>query len=429
MTFRSSLSLAFLTLAFLPGPSMVGGQDLDIPSNLTLDNAMRLAVDRNPTLAASKNEILAAEGDRIAAGKRPNPVFSLQFEDFPLSASPGPFFDIQEITSRVDYEIEMGGRRQLRTQAATQALEARKRIYADEVRRMLLRVQEAYCRVILATSNLATSESILGQVKRTIEVNRVRLKEGDISALDLNRIEVETLKFQDDVFQADLAVRNAKSSLLALLNARDLSQDLDIVGTMAFDYQNSESGLPPRVTLRDLIETALKQRPDLAAYLEAEKRSDTEIRLQRAIRSPNISVGAGYKRNLTDNAVVFGLTIPLKVFNRNEGEILRAEAEQKRTANLLSALRKDIQLEVQKAFNAVEVNRRRVEFIRTQQLKRAEETSRVTLQSYNLGGATLIDYLDAQRTYRDALRIFNQALFDERVSMYELASAVAQGAQ
>ena len=429
MTFRSSLSLVFLMLAFLPGPSMVGGQDLNIPSNLTLENAMRLAVDRNPTLAAAQNEILAAEGDRIAAGKRPNPVFSLQFEDFPLTASPGPFFDIQEITSRVDYEIERGGRRQLRTQAATQALEARKHIYADEVRRMLLRVQEAYCRIILATSNLETSESILGQVKRTIEVNKVRLKEGDISALDLNRIEVETLKFQDDVFQADLAVRNAKSSLLALLNAGDLSQDLDIAGTLAFDYQNSESGPPPGAPLRDLIETALKQRPDLAAYLEAEKRADTEIRLQRAYRSPNISVGAGYKRNLADNAVVFGLTIPIKVFNRNEGEILRAEAEQKRTGNLLSALRKDIQLEVQKALNAVEVNRRRVEFIRTQQLRRAEETSLVTLQSYNLGGATLIDYLDAQRTYRDALRIFNQALFDERVSMYELASSVAQGVQ
>jgi len=429
MTFRSSLSRVLLGLAFMPGPSIVYAQELDIPSRLTMDRAIQLAVDRNPLLAASESEILAAEGDRIAAGKRPNPVFSLQFEDFPLSASPGPFFDIQEITSRVDYELEMGGRRKLRTQAASQALETQKRLYADQVRQMRLKVQEAFYHAILATSNLETSKLILDQVKRTIELNQVRYREGDISALELNRIEVETLRFQDDVFQADLAVRNAKSTLLALLNAKDLSQDLNVVGNLAVDYGNLDAGLPPQAPLVDLIQAALKQRPDMAAHLETEKYAETATRLQRANRSPNITVGAGYKRNLTDNAIVFGFSIPLKVFNRNEGEILRAEAEQRRTANLGSALRKEIQLEVQKSFNAVEINRQRVEFIRTQQLKRAEEASRVTLQSYNLGGATLIDYLDAQRTYRDALRIYNQALFDERISLYELSTSIAQGVQ
>ena len=84
---------------------------------------------------------------------------------------------------------------------------------------------------------------------------------------------------------------------------------------------------------------------------------------------------------------------------------------------------------MQQAHNAVEINRQRVHYIRTQQLPKAEEVGQVTLKSYNLGGATLIDYLDAQRTYRDALRTYNQALFDERVSLYELSSSIAQGVQ
>ena len=188
-------------------------------------------------------------------------------------------------------------------------------------------------------------------------------------------------------------------------------------------------GLPPQAPLSELFGMALKQRPDIAARLEEPRRADTETRLQRAIRSPNITVGGGYKRNLTDDTVVFGVTIPLKIFNRNEGEIMRADAEQMRAANLVAAVQKDVQLDVQKAHNAVEINRQRVEYIRTQQLKRAEEASQVTLQSYNLGGATLIDYLDAQRTYRDALRIYNQALFDERISLYELSSSIALGVQ
>jgi outer membrane protein TolC len=110
------------------------GQGPDIPSALTLENAIQLAVERNPTLAAAKNGIQAAEGERIAASKQMNPAFSLQLEDFPISNHPGPFFDVQEITSRVDYEIEGGGRRRLRTKAASQATTAQKLAYGDQTR-------------------------------------------------------------------------------------------------------------------------------------------------------------------------------------------------------------------------------------------------------------------------------------------------------
>jgi cobalt-zinc-cadmium efflux system outer membrane protein len=409
--------------------SRIQAQEPVIPSSLNLDDAIRLAIDRNPTLAAAKNEIQAAEGDRLAASKRLNLAFSLQFEDLPISSHPGAFFDVQEITSRVDYEIEMGGRRKLRTEAANQALGAQKLAYQDQVRLMRLQVQRAFSEAILAKSNLETSKSILDQAERMISLNRVRFEQGDISALDLNRIEVEKLKFQDDFYRADLALRNAKSSLLALLNAPDLSLDVDVIGALPVNYQNPEPGLPPQAPLSELIGMALKQRPDIAARLEEQRRADTETRLQRAIRSPNITVGGGYKRNLTDDTVVFGVTVPLKIFNRNEGEIIRADAEQMRAVNLVAAVQKDVQLDVQKAHNAVEINRQRVDYIRTQQLNRAEEASQVTLESYTLGGATLIDYLDAQRTYRDALRIYNQALFDERISLYELSSSIALGAQ
>jgi cobalt-zinc-cadmium efflux system outer membrane protein len=420
-------SLIF-TVAVLSA-SIVPAQEPVTPSQLTLDEAIHLAISRNPILAAARDEIQAAEGDKIAAGRRPNPAFSLEFEDLPIRAHPGSFFDVQEITSRVDYEIERGGRRRLRTEGAAQTLEARKLDYQDQIRLMRLEVERAFFRIILAKSNLEASKSILSQAESAISLNRVRYREGDISALDLNRIEVEKLKLQDDVFQADLALRDARSSLLALLHEPDLSRKVDAIGTLSVDEQNPESQLPPKAPLDELIRTALSRRPDIAALRQEQRRADTETRLQKALRSSNITVGGGYKRNGIDNAVVFGVSIPLKIFNRNEGEIIRADAEHKRASNLAAALQKDIQLDVQRAYNAVEINRQRVDFIRTRQLKKAEEASQVTLQSYNLGGTTLIDYLDAQRTYRDALRLFNQALFDERVSLYELSSSIALGDQ
>ncbi len=429
MPIKKSRIRAMLFLVVALGTPRIEAQQSDIPSPLTVEDAVRLAVSRNPALLAARDEVQALEGDRITASKRPNPAVSLQAEDYPISTNPGPFFETQEITLRFDYEIERGGRRRLRTEAAQQALESQRFTYRDRVRLLTLEVERAFTRAILAKSNLEASRSLLEETERMISLNRVRFEQGEISALELNRIEVEKLRFQDDVFQADLMLRNAKSSLLALLNAPDLSRDVDVTGTLQVTSQASEPGLPPRIPLAELLRTAYEQRPDMASRLEEKRRAGTETLLQRAIRSPNITVGGGYKRNLTDNTIVYGVTIPLHIFNRNEGEIVRAEAEQMRAVNLVAAVRKEIELNVQQAYNAAEVNRQRVEFIGTQYMKKAEEASRVTLESYNLGGATLLDYLDAQRAYRDTLRIYNQALFDERISLYELASSIGSGVE
>ncbi len=420
---------ALLFAVVILSPFSTQAQQSDIPSRLTVVDAIRLAIGRNPSLLAAKSEIQALEGDKVAAGKRLNPALSLQAEDFRISTNPGPFFRTQEITLRFDYEIERGGRRQLRTAAAHQALESQRLVYQDRVRLLTLEVERAFSRVILAKSNLEASRTLLEQTERMIALNRVRFEQGEISALELNRIEVEKLKSQDDVFQGDLMLRNAKSSLLALLNAPDLSRDVEVVGTLQVTDQIPEPGLPPRVALGELLRLAFEQRPDMASRIEEKRRADTTTLLQRALRSSNVTVGGGYKRNVVDNSIVFGVTIPLKFFNRNEGEIARADAEQLRAANLVAAVRKEVELDVQQAYNAAEVNRLRVEYIGSQAMKRAEEASRVTLASYNLGGATLIDFLDAQRAYRDTLRIYNQALFDERISLYELASSVGSGVE
>jgi cobalt-zinc-cadmium efflux system outer membrane protein len=429
MSLRSAHLAALLCIAVVLNAFPIHAQESDIPSRLTLEDAIRLAIGRNPALSAAKDEVRALEGDKITASKRLNPAVSLEAEDFKISTSPGPFFETQEITLRFDYEIERGGRRRLRTEAAQQAMESQRLIYQDRVRLLTLDVERAFSRAILAKSSLEAAHSLLEETERMISLNRVRFEQGEISALELTRIEVEKLKFQDDVFQADLMLRNAKSSLLALLNAPDLSRDVDVAGALQVTRQASEPGLPPHAPLAELLRMAYERRPDMASRLEQKRRADTETLLQRAIRSPNITVGGGYKRNLTDNTIVYGVTIPLKVFNRNEGEIIRAEAEQMRAVNLAAAVRKEIELEVQQAYNAAEVNRRRVEYIGTQYMKKAEEASRVTLASYKLGGATLLDYLDAQRAYRDTLRIYNQALFDERISLYELASSTGSGVE
>jgi outer membrane protein, heavy metal efflux system len=186
ITCRSALFLVLVLNA-----AGIRAQESAIPSQLTLDDALHLAIDRNPAIAAAGNEIQAAEGDHIASGKRLNPVFSLQTEDFPIRAHPGPFFQTQAITSRVDYEIETGNRRRLRSDATGLALETKKLAYQDQVRQMRLQVEKVFYQTILAKSNLEASRSILAQTEQMTALNRVHFQQGDLSGLDLNRIEVE----------------------------------------------------------------------------------------------------------------------------------------------------------------------------------------------------------------------------------------------
>lgn len=396
-----------------------------LPQQITLADATRLAVERNPLIAAGHNAVEMAEADAVTARLHPNPAVTVETENYPyFRSNPGPYFSNQEITARFDYEIQTRNRLKLRTAAAEETVEREEAVYRNEMRLLRLEVQSAFYRVLLAQSNLDLAQSTLEQTDQVIALNQTRFEQGDISELELTRVQVERLQFADDVFQARLEVRNAKAALLALLNAPDLGTDVTVVGDLS---ETPQLGVPFEAAPNELYELASGTRPDLRAAQAELQRAAAQNRLQRAVSSPNVTVGGGYKRNGPDNSLVFGVTIPLPIFDRNQGGVLRSEAESRRAANVAAATRKQIELEIQQAYNAFQVNRERVEYIRSQQVQRAEQVSQVTLTAYRLGGSPLMDYLDAQRRYRDTMRVFNRALFDERTSRFQLAAAVGKG--
>lgn len=396
-----------------------------IPSQLTVDQAVELALLRNPTLSAARNNIEMAEAEVVGALLRPNPAVSVESESYPYFRSdPGPFFSNQELTARVDYEIQPKRQRRLGAEAAELSIRRETAAFDDVARLLRLDVRGAFYRVLLAVSNRELAEAILEQTDQVIALNRTRFEEGEISGLELTRIEVERLRFADDLFQARLELQNSKAALLALLNAPDLGADIEVLGDLE---AVPDLGIPVEADGAEVLGLATARRPDLRAATAEVERSSAQNRFQRAIASPNITVGGGYKRDGPDHSLAAGVTIPLAVFDRNQGGILRSEAEIRQARNLLAVVRNRIALEVRQAYNAVNVNRERVEYIRSQQVQQAEEASRVTLAAYRLGGAPLMNYLDAQRRYRDTMRVLNQALFDERVSLFRLAAAIGEG--
>lgn len=420
------LAAVWVIACSVAGPAAAFGQ-APIPPRLSLADAVALAYERNPDLTAVRAGVDAAEADRMAASRRPNPALSIDSAGYPVfeTANPG-YWGGQEFTVRIDQELELAGRRRLRTAAADAAREAAVLRAEDQARQLALEVKRAYLAVVLARADRAVAQASLDEIDRVIGLNQARFAQGEISGAEVRRLQVERLRFVEDVFAADLAVRNTRSGLLALLNAPQLDQPVELTDGLKLSVSSAEAALqavgPSQA--QDVLRQAMAQRPDLQGAKATESQAETTTRLQRALRTPNLTIGGGYQNNFGSDGVVVGVTVPLPLFNRNEGGIARADAERRAADARLTATSLAVRLDVQRALNAVETNRARVDYIEREYLTNAQESRDIVLASYRLGVANLIDFLDAQRAFRDTQRIYNRALFDQRVSLFELAAAV-----
>jgi len=415
-----------ISVLFSTTAAYARGQDLVVPARMTLEEALHLANERNPNLAAARNIVEIAEAQRIDARLRPNPAVTFESANYPLFESPRPSFgNNQEVTFRFDQEIELAGRRGLRTQAAETGVSAAEAAFQDEKRRLDFEVRRGYFGVVLAKADLEVARAALDEIDKVISLNRARYEQGEISGGEVRRIQVERLKFVDDQFAAELALRNARSTLLALFNAPNLGVEFDVVETLNITDTTGAAATEAlqAIDATGLRTQALTLRPDLLAAQQQVQRADTETRLQRALRTPNITVGGGYRRDFGTNAVVFGVTVPLPLSNRNQGGVARAEAERRQAANLATATATGVLLEVQQAVNAVDVSRARVAYIEREYLTPSRESRDIVLAAYRLGTADLIDFLDAQRAFRDTLRTYNRALYEQRLGLFQLAAA------
>ena len=397
-----------------------------VPGKLTLADAVRIATDRHPSVAAARNDVEIAAADRLTASRRPNPALTLSSDGYPLFESPRPpFGNNQEFVARFDQEIETAGRIGLRTKAADAGVEAAELRAKDRVRQVRFEVHRAYFQMVLAKADVEVATGALGEIDRVIDLNRARAQQGEISGAELRRLQVERLRFVDDVFGAELTLRNARAVLLTWMNVPDLTTTFDVVEPL----QPPSGALTAAASSGPLNGAALQMealraRPDVLAAGREVARADTETQLQRALRTPNLTVGGGYKRDFGTNAVVFGATVPLPLFNRNPGGVARADAERRRAENDQAIATLGVALDVQQAINAFEIDRQRVQYIEREYLSNARESRDIVLASYRLGAANLIDFLDAQRAFRDTVRTYNRALYDLRVSQFQLDAAI-----
>jgi cobalt-zinc-cadmium efflux system outer membrane protein len=431
-----SILIALIGVAGWLAGGTAAAQTDTVPARLSLADAVRLADERNPTLDAARQQVGVADAGTAAAKRWPNPLASIESAGYNGQSTPYGFWDRQELTIRVEQEFELAGRRRLRGEAAGAAAAATRAALDNRVRQLHVEVQRVYFQLVLARLDAEQARASLAEIDQVIAVSRSRYKQGEISGGELRRLEVERLKFSEDALQAELATRTSRSALLALLGAPRLDQPLEPIDTLTAPGGRTEGvvapGPPaPGAASRAAVLTsqALASRADITAARQEQVRAQAELGLQQALGTPNLSVTGGYRRDFGANGLVWGVAIPLPLLDRNASGITRAEAEQRLAGSLLKEREVAVSLEVQQAFDLVDISRERVASIERDYLQKAREARDAVLAAYRAGESDLLDYLDAQRAYRDVQRTYNRALFDHRLSLLQLDAAIGAGAK
>ena len=331
------------------------GQEAALPARLTLEEALRIAEARNPQVVFARQGVAGSEADVVAAGKRPNPSFAFSSEGIPLSQANRPaFFDNQELTVDVQQEFEPGGRRRLRTEQASYGVAASRATVQDTVRRLRFEVCRAYVQVVLAKADDEVARTTLDEIDHVLAIDRARFEQGELSGVELRRLQVERFRFADDAFAAELALRNARSALLAVLNVRPLDQPFEAVDDLLSTSFAATRAEPPE-SAAAVVGLALASRPDLDVARRERDRAQAGIRLQEVSAPRRFPSGRASTR-FGSNGLVVTFGVPLPLLDRNQGGIARAGAEERQAAAQLAAPKR-VTLKVQEALNAVDVSR------------------------------------------------------------------------
>ncbi|HEY8998636.1 MAG TPA: TolC family protein [Edaphobacter sp.] len=376
-----------------PTPPPPSGQAAAPSTPLTLDQAVARAIAANPTLLSAQQHVSAVGANKITAGLRQNPNLTLYGQgltlpETPNSPSGNPFF----YSANVSRLFERGQKRRWRLDSANAATDTAQSLYQDQQRQLVLSVRQAFTSMLLAKASLAVAEENVADYRKTVDLSRSRLDAGDITRTDFERIDLQQAQFEADADNARLAMQQASAQLQVLLGADHPAADFDITGTLDAPVVN--------LTLTEAENKALATRPDYQAARQSLTEAEANAKLAVAGGAVDPTLSTEYDRNGIDNSFGLSLAVPLRIFDRNQGEKQRTRYEVDSSRSAITAARNQVVSDVDQAWMALETAQ--------QMAKRynghyADEASHVrdNLQfSYRNGNSTLLDYLSALRDYR-----------------------------
>ena len=349
----------------------------------------------NPTLQAAQENVTETRAMEITAYLRPNPDATFGIDQLePFVPNPYRPFSQALPSASISYLHERRHKRELRLEAAKQGTAIAESQLQDQRRTLLFSLRNAYVQLLQAKAVYAQAKDNIEQYDKVIDVNRERKKAGDIAQVDLDRIELMRVQFESDLQTAEVNLRTAKINVLTLLNDRTPINQFDATGP--FDFSDS---IEP---LDDLRRQALEARPDLKAAVETVEQARSNYRLAVANGSTDPTFGFDIARNppSLSQYIGFNVSIPLRIFDRNQGEKARTAVDIRRNQKLLEANQAQVFSDVDSAYAMVNSTVALLKPYKDHYLAQSTRVRDTINFSYQHGAASLLDFLQAQQDYR-----------------------------
>jgi cobalt-zinc-cadmium efflux system outer membrane protein len=354
----------------------------------------------NPTLRAGQIGIDESKASEITAYLRPNPNLSLSADGTQLAPFQGVWRPLSGTApvANISYLHERRHKRELRRESAQKATGIAVSSQADLERGLIFNLRMAFVQTLQEKAIFELAKENLAYYDHVLNVNSERYKAGAIAQVDLDRLELQRVQYESDLQSAEESLETAKIQLLMLLNDRIPVDQFDVTGPFDFSEQ-----IAP---LDEVRRTALETRPDLRAAVQSIDKARTDRQLAIANGSTDPTLSAWYTYNPSFNnpfdhqTVGFGVGIPLRIFDRNQGEKLRTQLDIGRNERLAEATRAQVFSDVDSAYATVESNLILLKPYKAKYLQQALRVRDTIAFSYEHGAASLLDFLNVQAEYR-----------------------------
>ncbi len=380
----------------------------------------------NPTLKADEANVQEMKAEEITAYLRPNPQFTLSQDGTQLAPNDGIWTPMRGtfVVPSISYLHERDHKRELRLKTAQQGTQIATSAHADLERNLLFNLRSVFVQTLQARAVLAVAQQELDYYDHIIDISQERFKAGDLAQVDLDRIELQRVQYESDEQTAEVNLRTAKIQLLQLLNDRTPVDQFDIQGPFDFTDQ-----LQPLETFRQI---ALTNRPDLRAALESVQQATTNHKLAVANGSTDPTFSGWYTYNSSNNnpnglqTLGASVSIPLRIFDRNQGEKQRTELDIGRNQQVTEATRAQVFADVDSAYAQVNSNVILLRPYKAQYLAQAIRVRETITFSWQHGGASLMDFLNAQSDYRNVQLAYLQLIGSYLTAAAQLNLAIGR---
>lgn len=404
---------------------------LSAQQSLTWDQVKAQFEAANPALKADAMSVDEMKAAETTAFLRPNPGIGLSSDG--LQIAPHTVSGLgshwqpltgNQLVPSINYLHEREHKRELRLESAKQGTQIAGSQHADLERNLLFDLRSQFVQTLEAKAILDLAKADLAYYDKIIEISRSRFKAGDIAQIDLDRIELLRVQYEMEIQTALVNLRTAKIQLLQLLNQRTPVEQFDVTGV--FDFGDD---LKP---LEDFRQIALDARPDLRAALEAVQQAQTNHKLAIANGSADPTFSTWYSYNPSFNNAFARYTlgasvnVPLRIFDKNQGEKQRTQIDIGRNQQLTEAARAQVFSDVDSAYAQLESSLTLLKPYKTQYKDQALRVRDTVTYSYEHGGSSLMDFLNAQSDYRTVQLAYLQLIGSTLTAAGQLNLAVGR---